>query len=191
MRRMRPVDLALGAAVLVFATAAASRAERIASARMPNRVVPQAEISLLRLGDEMIVRSVIHTRFPSRVRDNIAGKEAKNWGDHADAATYRAALAEAFTEYGRRRDAKTADALVIDFIAGPASARVAVAFAFLEADGKTWEPRDAATWRVVDLSREYIEGNQVFILEDALGKDAESAVRTLREARVGSQDVAP
>lgn len=151
----------------------------LARTDVPNSIVPQAEVRLVRRGGEMIVQSVILPRFPGKVRNKITTAEQKNWPGNVDAAAYVAALEEAFAEYAEAHDSKTT-ALIIDFVSSAESTRVDFLFATAVRDkaGITIQP--SAVWRSLDLSDYYVTKNQEYILNDAFGKQADTLIKILR-----------
>jgi len=151
----------------------------LARTDVPNSIVPQAEVRLVRRGGEMIVQSVILPRFPGKVRNKITTAEQKNWPGNVDAAAYVAALEEAFAEYAEAHDSKTT-ALIIDFVSSAESTRVDFLFATAVRDkaGITIQP--SAVWRSLDLSDYYVTKNQEYILIDAFGKQADTLIKILR-----------
>ena len=177
----RRLSAAAGLAALLCGPAGA---EVLARAWVPNAVLPQGEVRLLSLDGEVVVQSVLRTRFEGRVESHIAGNERRNWGDHADAAAYVAALEEAFREYKRRTSsAPGALALVIDFASGPDAQRVDFRFAPVSKNKEGLQVGPAPSWRTLSLSAEYIMKNQERILADAMGDRADEARRTLRNLR--------
>ena len=135
----------------------------LARAEVPNGIMPQAEIRLIERGNEMVVQSLIQTRFPGKVRSKIVKNEQANWTGHADASTYITALEAAFARYENR------SILAIDFISGPGGTRVDFSFP------------PAPVWRSLPLSAAYVQRNQEYILADAFGKETEDVVQMLRK----------
>lgn len=153
----------------------------LARADVPNRIIPQAEVRLVRRGEEMVVQSAILPRFPNKVRNKIVSSEQVNWPGNADAEIYAAALEEAFLEYSKAHDSKTT-ALIIDFVSSSKSARVDFIFADAARSKQGITIQPAPVWRSLDLSDDYIKKNQEYILIDAFGKDADALIQTLRNS---------
>lgn len=151
----------------------------LARTDVPNSIVPQAEVRLVRRGGEMIVQSVILPRFPGKVRNKITTAEQKNWPGNVDAAAYVAALEEAFAEYAEAHDSKTT-ALIIDFVSSAESTRVDFLFATAVRDKSGITIQPSAVWRSLDLSDYYVTKNQEYILIDAFGKQADTLIKILR-----------
>lgn len=151
----------------------------LARTDVPNSIVPQAEVRLVRRGGEMIVQSVILPRFPGKVRNKITTAEQKNWPGNVDAAAYVAALEEAFAEYAEAHDSKTT-ALIIDFVSSAESTRVDFLFATAARDKSGITIQPSAVWRSLDLSDYYVTKNQEYILIDAFGKQADTLIKILR-----------
>ncbi len=151
----------------------------LARTDVPNSIVPQAEVRLVRRGGEMIVQSVILPRFPGKVRNKITTAEQKNWPGNVDAAAYVAALEEAFAEYAEAHDSKTT-ALIIDFVSSAESTRVDFHFATAVRDKSGITIQPSAVWRSLDLSDYYVTKNQEYILIDAFGKQADTLIKILR-----------
>jgi len=151
----------------------------LARTDVPNSIVPQAEVRLVRRGGEMIVQSVILPRFPGKVRNKITTAEQKNWPGNVDAAAYVAALEEAFAEYAEAHDSKTT-ALIIDFVSSAESTRVDFLFATALRDKSGITIQPSAVWRSLDLSDYYVTKNQEYILIDAFGKQADTLIKILR-----------
>ena len=151
----------------------------LARTDVPNSIVPQAEVRLVRRGGEMIVQSVILPRFPGKVRNKITTAEQKNWPGNVDAAAYVAALEEAFAEYAEAHDSKTT-ALIIDFVSSAESTRVDFLFATAVRDKSGITIQPSAEWRSLDLSDYYVTKNQEYILIDAFGKQADTLIKILR-----------
>ena len=135
----------------------------LAAAKMPNRIIPQAEIRLIKRGEDVAVESIIQTRFPGKVHSKIVKSEQTNWPGHSDAAAYLAALEEAFMKY------KKDTVLTICFIAGPGGTRVDFRFP------------PAPAWRSLPLSAAYVQKNQEYILADAFEYNAADIIQTLRK----------
>jgi len=135
----------------------------LARAEVPNGIIPQAEIRLIERDSEMVVQSLIQTRFPEKVRSKIVKSEQANWPGHADVAAYITALEAAFARYEKR------SMLAIDFVSGPGGTRVDFSFP------------PAPVWRSLPLSAAYVQRNQEHILADAFGKETEDVVHVLRK----------
>lgn len=153
----------------------------LARADMPNRFIPQAEIRLVKRGEEMVVQSAILPRFPDKVLKKITSSEQKNWPCNSDSATYIDALDAAFTEYLGEYNLKTT-ALVIDFVSNTESNRVDFFFAPAERDETGIVLQTAPIWKSLILSDDYIKKNQQYILADAFGKEAATLLGTLRNS---------
>jgi hypothetical protein len=138
----------------------------LARAEVPNRIIPQGEVRLVERGAEVVVQSVIETRFPGKVLSKIVKSERKNWPGNPEMETYVTALEEAFAEYGNRT---MGTSLAIDFVAGPGGTRVDFSFP------------PAAVSRSLPLSAAYVQKNQEYILADAFGKQAGAVILTLRK----------
>lgn len=154
----------------------------LARTDVPNSFIPQAEVRLVRRGEEMVVQSVILPRFPGRVLKKIATNEQENWPNDPNAQTYLATLERAFGIYRDEHDMKTT-ALVIDFVAGEESTRIDFYFApaCRKEDGITMKPD--TIWKSLRLSEAYIQKNQEYILIDAFGDEASEHIKTLQTHR--------
>jgi hypothetical protein len=151
----------------------------LARTDVPNSIIPQAEVRLVRRGEEMIVQSVLLPRFPNKVRNKISSSEKENWPGNTDADAYMAALEDAFLEYSNVHDSKTT-ALIIDFVSSANSTRVDFTFAAAARGKQGITIQPAPVWRSLDLSDGYIMKNQEYILMDAFGKQADALIKTLR-----------
>lgn len=151
----------------------------LARADMPNGIIPQVEVRLVKHGGETVVQSAILSRFPSKVCRKIKASERKNWPGSLDAQAYVDALEEASAIYIEKHDPKTT-ALVIDFATSSDSAYIEIAFAAAVREKSGIGLQPAPAWRRLDLSANYIEKNQEYILADVFGKEAEPLIQTLR-----------
>jgi hypothetical protein len=142
-------------------------------------MIPQAEVRLVRRGEEMVVQSAILPRFPNKVRKKILASEQQNWPGSPDAHAYVAALEDAFETYAKEHDRKTT-ALVIDFVSSADRSRVDFLFAAAVRNQEGITIQTAPVWRSLDLSDDYIRKNQENILVDAFGKNADALIKTLR-----------
>jgi hypothetical protein len=176
---------ALAASALACARASAAEEETIlARAWVPNALLRQGEVRLVRHGDEVVVQSVLHTAYARRAREHIAGKERLHWPGSADAASYMKSLDEAIAAYeAARASSKESRGLAIEFRTGPGGARVDFRLPVVShgRDGLRVEPSTA--WRTLDLSPVYVEKNQELILEDTFGKRGDKALAALRGLR--------
>ena len=162
----------------------------IARAYVPNSLIPQGEVRLLRNGGETTVQTVLHTHFAKRVRNSIISKERKNWGEHQEAKIYVESLHEVFSEYRKRRiTGKKNVALVISFIYGPGVARVDFSFPTSSRSKQGFHIQSATIWRSVSFSDDYIRRNQAHIVDDVFKKRAESLLNRLREDRTAHQEI--
>ena len=150
-------------ALLVFPACGGEKI--LARAEVPNSIIPQAEVRLIERGTEVVVQSVIETRFPGKVRKKITKSERENWLGNSEMETYIAALEEAFAEYAKQKKGTT---LSIDFISGPGGTRIDFNFS------------SATVWRSLPLSAAYVQKNQEYILADAFGKQSPAVIQTLR-----------
>lgn len=151
----------------------------LARADVPNSIIPQAEVRLVRHGEEMVVQSAILPRFSNKVRNKIVSSEQMNWPGNANAEAYVAALEEAFLEYSKAHDSKTT-ALIIDFVSSAKTARVDFIFAAASRGRQGITIQPAPVWRSLDLSDDYIMKNQEYILKDAFGRQADALIKILR-----------
>lgn len=158
------------------------RSEILARTVVPNSMIPQAEIRLVRRGEETIVQSAIWPSFPGKVLKKITRSEKKNWPGDANAEAYIAALKMAFDIYEKQHDRKTT-ALVIDFTSAGDHTRVDFYFAAASRSDSGIRIQSAAAWKSLKLSPGYVEKNQEYILLDAFGKEAHQHIRTLRSIR--------
>lgn len=161
------------ALAVLLAVSAFGEETIVASTDVPNSLIPQGEIRLLDRGEDVVVQSLIQTRFPGKVRGKIVGSERENWPGNPDAESYISALEAAFAEYATRKKGTT---LAIDFVAGSNGTRVDFSF-----------PPDAV-WRSLPLSDAYVQKNQEYILADAFGSHAETTIQILRQLK--AKDVA-
>ena len=153
----------------------------VARAFVPNAMLPQGEVRLLRRGRETIVQSVLHTRFGNRVKHRISGNERRNWGEHPDALAYMSALDGAFAEYEKNKDTSARDvALSIDFVDHVDASRVDFSFPPVSRDKHGFHIEAAPVWRSLDLSADYVRKNQEYILADTFNKDADELIEHLR-----------
>lgn len=150
----------------------------LARTDMPNSIIPQAEVRLVRQGEETIVQSAILPHFPHKVLKKIVKSEHDNWPGNRDAQEYITVLTEAFLVYEKEHDLKTT-ALVIDFVTAPGTARIDFLFpgAVRNETGIVLQP--SSVWRSLALSEHYIRKNQEYILTDAFGKDAQPLIQIL------------
>ncbi len=157
----------------------------IARADVPNALIPQGEVQLFGRRGETIVQTVLHTRFPTRVKNSIIRKERTNWGVHPDAGTYIRNLSDAFSEYKKRRKTGSKDvALVIRFITGSGSSRVDFSFSALLHSKRGFHIQPADVWRSVSFAEDYIRRNQAYIVRDVFKKRAEELLNRLHEDRL-------
>lgn len=157
----------------------ASQPEILARADVPNRVIPQAEIRLVRRGAEMVVQSAILPRFPNKVLKKITRSEKTNWPGNPDSDAYVATLEQAFEVYRTQHDRKTT-ALVIDFVSSADDTRVDFYFASATRNESGIILQPANIWKSHKFSTEYVKKNQEYILIDAFGKEADEHINTLR-----------
>ena len=183
---------ALGLCALSTAVAHDANAPELnvlARASVPNAIARQGEVLLASRGDDVLVRTVLHTRFADRVKKKIQDSERANWGDNPDAEQYVRTLDEAFVEYGQRKQAGDEPvALVIDFIDDGDDARVDFSFPAFDTARGGFRLETASTWRSLDLSTTYVRKNQAYILADAIGSRAARLLEQLREAGPGEGD---
>lgn len=189
MYNARPFDrsrviLRVGMVIALAVGSGSAHAEVLARAWVPNGVVPQGEVRLVSRNGEAVVQTVLHTRFERRVERTISGKEQQNWDDHADALAYISTLKEAVGEYVRRKAASAeAVALVIDYVAGPETARVDFSFSRVRREKNGLRVSSAVVWQGLALSTDYVRRNQELILADAFGDGAKKAIRELHSIR--------
>lgn len=175
------LSMILTAGVLIFQAFAGEAPDFVILARtdVPNRMLPQAEIRMIRRGPERVVQSAILPRFPNKVMQKITTSEQKNWPGNPNADTYVATLKEAFKVYQEQHDRKTT-ALVIDFVSSTNSTRVDFCFAPATRNDSGILLQPATVWESLDLSPDYVKKNQEYILIDAFGKEASEHIKTLR-----------
>ncbi len=157
---------------------------------VPNRVIPQGEVRLVRRGGTAVVQTVLQTRFGKRVMNRITHNELRNWGDHRDAASYIDALEDAFAEYEKLRSAEGKQmALVIDFVDSPVSARVEFSFSMASHEKHGFDIQPSATWRSLTVSRDYLRKDQEYILTNSFKKGAAETLDYLHRLRTGPESL--
>lgn len=144
---------------------------------VPNRMLPQGQVQVLREDPVVSVLVVLDTRFLDRVVSAIIEKEQRNWpADHPDAQAYIATLREAREDVRRESGGHGREALAIAFILDPAGGRVewstGPVFHTEQGHATLRQPR---LLRRVYPSAAYLERNAALILEDSFGIPAEEA----------------
>ena len=163
----------------------------LARVDVPNTVLKQGEVRVVRRGPSIVVQTVLHTRFEQRVLARITRNEQQNWGTNNDAAACLADLGDAVAAYRRRIDQGARSlALVIDFVDDGDCARVELGFSRISDDGQGYGIRPGRAWRSRELSREYVLRDQEFIVADAFGKRASGLLAGLRTSRRGESEYA-
>jgi len=160
----------------------------LARVYVPNRVIPQGEVRLVRRGCTAVVQTVLKTRFGERVMNRIIHTEMRDWGDHRDATSYLDALEDAFAEYEKRRLAEGKQmALVIDFVDSPVSAQVEFSFSRVSHEKHGFDIQPSAAWRSLAVSRDYLRKDQEYILTDSFKEGAAETLEYLHRLRTGTE----
>lgn len=168
-----------------------SRSPIVARAKVPNAWTPQGEISLFQRGTHIVVRTLLVTRFDSKVKRHIETAEQTNWGTGHDSTQYVAALSSAFVEYHTRRktwQGQGEAALQIDFIDDGDSSRVEFCFPSVDKQKDGWLPETTNTWKMLPVTTNYLVRNQELILLDSFHEkaaDVLTQLQALRESREG------
>jgi hypothetical protein len=153
----------------------------MARVEVPNGMIPQGAILLIRQTDSTVVRTVLRTRFVQRIKTHIISNERLNWKTHADAEAYIKMLETAFSEYkSRKTKTKASLALVIDIIDAPNSARIEFSISQVATEKHNFKVQPAPVWKRLPLSRDYIRRDQEFILTDAFKNRAPGVIKQLR-----------
>lgn len=153
-------------------------------APVPSRVLRQGEVRLVQRGSNIVVQTILFTRYLPRVSRAIMQKEVRNWppGD-ADAAHFRDALAQAVQAVLRDAAGEGRVALGFDFVCGPNAAEVTFYRPDVVPTGEGLDVKGTAPMASIEVSPEYVRGNQELILQDNFGADAERVIRELRRLR--------
>jgi hypothetical protein len=150
----------------------AAQEQIVQKAYVPNPAQRIGEVRILRRGEATVVETLIYSKVPSRVINEIKKKENANWPGNADSAAYLAALEQVqkmvagqIPPDGLRGDRR--HKIWIDFVAAPEAAFIAIGSFQSSIENGKMVVTSREPLAVVEPSREYVERNQRLIAADS------------------------
>jgi len=165
-------------------SAVPSDAEVVRAGWVPNRLMPQGQVQLVRQTNGAAIVVLLDTRFLDRVVHAIIEKEQRNWpADHPDARAYIAGLLDARDAVRRETGGRGRESLMIAFVLDPADGRVEWSTGPVERDDRHLLAMPERRQLLVKRpSRTYLDRNAALILADSFGLADDAADALLGEA---------
>lgn len=170
---------------LLLSSAIPSVAEVVRSGWVPNRLMPQGQVQLVRQTNGTAIVVLLDSRFLDRVVAAIVEKEQRNWpSDHPDARAYIEGLKAAREAVRRETGGRGRETLKIAFELDPDDGRIEWSTGAVERNEQHLlampESRILLAHRP---ARDYLDRNAVLILMDSFGLTDSAAATLLAEAR--------
>lgn len=160
-----------------------SDADVVRSGWIPNRMIPQGQVQVVRAENGFRVDILLHTRHMDRVVKAIIEKETGNWPtNHPDAIAYMEMITLAREDIRKISPDHEKETLMISFRLNQHESLVVWATGTIEKtkDNHLFMP-DPTITRSWMASRSYLRTNAELILEDSLGMSRDEARHLLAE----------
>jgi len=160
-----------------------AHAEVLRAGWIPNRIMPQGQVQVVRIENGFSIDILLHTRHMDRVVKAIIGKETANWPtNHPDASAYIDLIQRARADVQKSSPAHGKEAMLISFRLNQNESVVEWATGAIEHTAT--DHLSMPTPTVIHsrtTSRSYLRTNSELILEDSLGMTRDEARHLLAE----------